>query len=149
MFHTSWPIKQVISLVSLIVLIPVNCFALSPFSDEWPLYSHDYNNSNYNSAEEIIGPENVTYLRRAWETFNDDSLVPDPAPSGFILESALGLQFPNAVVGVVASPIIRDDTIYYVDALGTVFARDARSGRNLDLKKHWTTSLVDPDFENM
>ncbi len=89
---------------------------------------------------------NVKYLRSAWETFNDDTLVADPAPSGFALESALGLVFPSPVVGVIGSPIVRDGTIYCVDALGTVFARDARTGLILDPSKHWTTTLVDPDF---
>ena len=117
-------------------------------SGDWPLYSRDFNNSNFNSDERILNRRNVRYLRRAWETFNDDTLSNESPPTGFILEAALGLSFPNAVVGVVASPIIRDDTIYYIDALGTVFARDARSGRILDDEEHWTTTLVDPDFDN-
>ncbi len=115
---------------------------------EWPLYSFDYNNSNYNPDERLLNRRNVKYLRRAWETFNDDSQVTEGPPTGFVLESVLGLVFPGAVVGVVASPIIRDDTIYYVDALGTVFARDARTGLISDSTTHWTTSLVDPDFNN-
>jgi outer membrane protein assembly factor BamB len=87
-------------------------------------------------------------LRRVWETFDDDDLVPEPPPTGFVLESALGLEFPSSVVGVIAAPIIREDTIYYVDTLGTVFARDARSGLASDPARHWTTTLVDPDFDN-
>jgi outer membrane protein assembly factor BamB len=43
---------------------------------------------------------------------------------------------------------VRDGTIYYVDELGTVFARDAESGAALDPVAHWTTQLVDPDFAN-
>jgi outer membrane protein assembly factor BamB len=113
---------------------------------EWPLYSHDYANSNFNAEESELTPRNAAYLRRAWETFNDDALVPEPPPTGFVLEGALGLVFPSAVVGIVASPIVRDRTLYYVDALGTVFARDAASGSILDPARHWTTSLVDPDF---
>lgn len=140
--------KRVIFLFSLLILIPVKGFALSSNSGDWPLYSYDYNNSNYNSSENIISSTNAKYLRRAWTSFNDDSAINEPPPSGFILESVLGLHFPNAVVGVVASPIIRDGTLYYVDALGTVFARDARSGQVDDTSKHWTTSLVDPDYEN-
>lgn len=115
---------------------------------QWPLYSFDFNNSNFNADEHILRPRNVQFLRRAWETFNDETLVTEEPPSGFILESVLGLEFPSAVVGVIASPIIRDGTIYYVDALGTVFARDARTGRITDPSKHWTTTLVDPDFDN-
>lgn len=117
-------------------------------SGDWPLYSHDYNNSNFNDDETILSPENVQFIRRAWETFNDDSLVDEEPPTGFVLESVLGLEFPSAVVGVVASPIVQDGTIYYVDALGTVFARDAKTGQITDPSKHWTTTLVDPDFYN-
>lgn len=115
---------------------------------EWPLYSHDYANSNFNADESELTPQNAAYLRRAWETFNDAALVSEPPPTGFVLEGALGLVFPSAVVGVVASPIVRDGTLYYVDALGTVFARDATSGSILDPAEHWTTTLVDPDFAN-
>ena len=126
----------------------ISSVAAEAAAEDWPLYSYDFNNSNYNAHEYILRPGNAQYLRRAWETFNDDSLVGGGPPTGFVLESVLGLEFPNAVVGVVASPIIRDGTIYYVDALGTVFARDARSGEITDTSTHWTTSLVDPDFEN-
>jgi len=115
---------------------------------DWPLYSRDFNNSNFNSAERILNRNNARFLRRSWETFNDDTNVSELPPTGFILESILGLSFPNAVVGVIASPIIQDRTIYYVDALGTVFARDAKSGTVINSRAHWTTSLVDPDFNN-
>jgi outer membrane protein assembly factor BamB len=115
---------------------------------DWPLSSFDYRNSNFNRFERTLKPRNVSYLRRAWSTFNDDTLVFEPAPSGFVLEAVLGLEFPNAVAGVVASPIIRDGTIYYVDVLGTVFARDARSGESSVAGRHWTTTLVDPDYDN-
>jgi len=117
-------------------------------SADWPLYSRDFNNSNFNADERILNRHNARYLRRAWETFNDDSHVSEQPPTGFILESVLGLKFPNAVVGVVASPIIRDGTIYYIDALGTMFARDARTGTITDPILHWTTTLVDPDYTN-
>jgi len=119
-----------------------------PAAGDWPLYSHDFSNSNFNSAERLLKPNNIRFLRRTWETFNDDSLVDEDAPTGFVLESVLGLEFPAPVVGVVASPIIRDDTIYFVDALGTVFARDAHSGAIVNPAAHWTTSLVDPDFDS-
>ena len=148
MFHQSSLTPQIVYLVSLLLLFPIQSFASPPKTDDWPLYSYDYNNSNYNASENIISSNNAKYLRRAWETFNDDSLSNVPPPSGFILESALGLVFPNAVVGVVASPILRDGTLYYVDALGTVFARDARTGKIIDANKHWTRSLVDPDYQN-
>ncbi len=114
---------------------------------DWPLYSHDYRNSNFNPFAFGFNTHNARYMRRAWETFNDDTMVSEPAPTGFALEGALGLVFPSPVVGVVASPIVRNGTIYYVDALGTLFARDARSGAILDANDHWTTTLVDPDFE--
>lgn len=117
-------------------------------ASDWPQYSYDHNNSNFNPDETEFTAQNVTFLRRAWETFNDDTLVSEPTPTGFILEGALGLVFPNPVVGVVASPIVRDGTIYYVDALGTMFARDADSGLIVDSDHHWTTTLVDPDFAN-
>jgi outer membrane protein assembly factor BamB len=117
-------------------------------ASDWPLYSYDYNNSNFNPEESELSAQNARFLRRAWETFNDDTLVSEPTPTGFILEAALGLVFPSPVVGVVASPIVRDETIYYVDSLGTMFARDADSGMIVDANEHWTTTLVDPDFAN-
>ena len=117
-------------------------------SGEWPLYSHDFNNSNFNPDERLLNSHNAHFLRRAWETLNDDTRVTENPPTGFVLESVLGLKFPAAVVGVVAAPIIRDDTIYYIDALGTMFARDARTGKITEPKTHWTTSLVDPDYTN-
>jgi outer membrane protein assembly factor BamB len=116
------------------------------YAGDWPLYGHDYSNSNFNADESEFTVQNARYLRRAWETFNDDALVVEPTPTGFVLEVALGLEFPSPVVGVVASPIVRDGTLYYVDALGTVFARDAASGLIVDADQHWTTTLVDPDF---
>ncbi len=115
-------------------------------ASDWPLYSHDFNNSNFNPDESEITARDARFLRRAWETFNDDTLVSEPTPTGFILEGALGLEFPGPVAGVVASPIVRDGTLYYVDALGTVFAREAASGSIVDPDTHWTTTLVDPDF---
>jgi outer membrane protein assembly factor BamB len=115
-------------------------------ASDWPLYSYDYSNSNFNPDESEITVQDVRFLRRAWETFNDDTLVSEPTPTGFILEGALGLEFPRPVVGVIASPIVRDGTIYYVDALGTVFAREADSGLITDADEHWTTTLVDLDF---
>lgn len=117
------------------------------FADDWPLFSHDFNNSNYNADETAFNARNARFLRRAWETFNDDALVPEPPPTGFALEAALGLEFPSSVVGVIAGPIVRDDVLYYVDALGTLFARDAATGRIFDPDAHWTTTLVDPDFD--
>ena len=131
-----------ISLCSLLGAAHVNA------ENEWPLYSYDYNNSNFNPEEQLLSSDNAVYLRRAWETFNDDTAVSEQRPTGFILESALGLEFEKAVTGVVASPIIRDGTLYYVDALGTVFARDQKTGQVSDAQYHWTTSLVDPDFDN-
>jgi len=50
------------------------------------------------------------------------------------------------VVGIVAPTVIRDGTIYYIDALGTLFARDAKTGGITDPTRHWTTTLVDPDY---
>lgn len=113
---------------------------------DWPLYSHDFSNTNFNADEYQLNAANAQFMRRAWETFNDDTLVPGPAPSGFVLEAALGLSFPSSVAGVIASPIVRDGTIYYVDALGTMFARDASTGMITDADMHWTTTLVDPDY---
>jgi len=115
---------------------------------DWPLYAHDYDNSNYNDQEHAITAWNARYLRRGWETFNDDTVVFEPTPTGFVLEGALGLTYPGPVVGVVASPIVRDGTIYTVDELGTVFARDSRTGEVQSPADHWTTTLSDPDFDN-
>jgi outer membrane protein assembly factor BamB len=113
---------------------------------DWPLYAHDHHNSNFAPTGGAITAANAGYLRRPWETFNDDALVPESPPSGFVLEEALGLTFPASVVGVIGSPIVRDGTIYWVDALGTVFARDAQTGLAHDPWAHWTTTLVDPDY---
>lgn len=149
-----FPTALIMFVVLLVFIIPNTTLLASEedggrnTSGDWALYSHDFNNSNFNPDEKNLNPRNIRYLRRVWQTFNDVSEVTEATPSGFILESALGLEFPAAVVGVVASPIIRDNTIYYVDALGTVFARDARSGRRTDTERHWTTTLVDPDFAN-
>lgn len=112
----------------------------------WPMTSYDYANTNNNPLEQKISPRTVKTLKRAWQTFNDDQFVPTPPPTGFMLEAALGLRYPNSVVGVVSPPVIQDGTIYYIDELGTLFARDAKTGQITDPRKHWTTTLVDPDF---
>ncbi|HAT31298.1 MAG TPA: hypothetical protein DCW29_10740 [Janthinobacterium sp.] len=114
--------------------------------NDWPLYSHDYANTNFSASEYKISPWNAPTLRRAWQTFNDAKWRPTPPPTGFVLEAALGLKFPASVVGVIAPPVIRDGTIYYIDALGTMFARDAKTGTITDPVRHWTTTLVDPDY---
>ena len=59
-------------------------------ASDWPLYSYDYSNSNFNPDESELTAQDVHFLRRAWETFNDDTFVSEPAPTGFILEGALG-----------------------------------------------------------
>ncbi len=128
-------------------LLLVFCIGTGAIGDEWPLYSHDPENSNFSRSSPITAM-NARFLRRAWSTFNDDTMVAEPAPTGFALEAALGLAFPSPVVGVVASPIVRDGTIYYVDALGTLFARDPDTGAITDAMWHWTTTLVDPDYAN-
>ena len=114
----------------------------------WPRYSFDLSNTNHNPAEWQISPVTVPHLVRAWQTFNDNALVPTLPPTGFLLEAAVGLQFRSSVVGVISLPVIRDGIIYYVDQLGTMFARDARTGRSLNANRHWTTTLVDPDFDS-
>lgn len=142
------PFNALILATVLAIVLPLGSGLASAHEDDWPLYSYDYNNSNFNpNASEFSGNQ-IRFLRRAWETFNDDAFVAEPAPTGFVLEGALGLEFPSPVAGVIASPIVRDGTIYYVDALGTVFARDARKGWIADTNRHWTTTLVDPDFAN-
>jgi len=113
----------------------------------WPLYSYDLSNTNHNPLEKKLSAVTAPHLKIAWSTFNDSQLSSEPAPTGFALESVLGLYFPSPVVGVTASPIIVDGTIYYVDQLGTVFARDAKTG-NATSNTHWTTTLVDPDYDN-
>lgn len=113
---------------------------------DWPRYSYNYSNTNANPFERKISYGSAPRLRRAWQTFNDSGWRPGPPPTGFVLEDALGLRFPSSVVGVIAPPILRDGTIYYIDALGTLFARDARTGEITDPHRHWTTTLVDPDF---
>lgn len=114
----------------------------------WPRFSYDFANTNFNPNETKITPKNVRTLTRAWQTFDDDALVTEPAPTGFVLESVLGLVFPDAVAGITAPPVIRDGTIYYVDQLGTMFARDAKTGLIKDNQKHWTRTLVDPDWDH-
>ncbi|HPF38516.1 MAG TPA: hypothetical protein P5081_14515 [Phycisphaerae bacterium] len=129
------------AIVPLLWAVPLN-------ADDWPRFSHDYNNSNYSDDTTSLNAGNARYLRRAWEVFNDDTYVATGPPTGFALEAALGLEFPAAVVGVVAGPIVRDSTIYYVDELGTLFARDATGGGITNNSAHWTTTLVDPDFDS-
>lgn len=114
--------------------------------DDWPVYGHGQYNSNYAPTGGAISALNLRYLRSAWETFNDDTFVMEPPPAGFLLEEALGLVFPAPVVGVIGSPIVRDGTAYWVDALGTVFARDAESGLIAGSTSNWTVTLVDPDY---
>ncbi|PRC93420.1 PQQ-binding-like beta-propeller repeat protein [Solimicrobium silvestre] len=113
---------------------------------DWPLYSHDYSNTNSNPDEVLISRQTAPKLQRAWSTFNDSQWRPTPPPTGFVLEGALGLKFPASVVGVIAPPLIRNGTIYYIDVLGTMFARDAKTGTITDPARHWTTTLVDPDY---
>jgi len=112
----------------------------------WPKYSFDYANSNNNPLETRISGRTAPQLQRAWQTFNDSSWRPGAPPTGFVLESAVGLRFPATVVGVVSPPLIVDGTIYYIDALGTLFARDAATGAITNPQKHWTTTLADPDY---
>jgi outer membrane protein assembly factor BamB len=116
-------------------------------SSDWSTYSFNSSNTNANLNEDRISTYNVDRLRHAWETFNDDAQVPTPPPTGFVLESVLGLRYPNSVVGVISPPIIRSGTIYYIDELGTMFARNARTGGVTDSSRHWTRTLVDPDFD--
>ncbi len=114
---------------------------------DWPRHSFDLGNTNANTNEHKISNHNVSRLQRAWETFNDSALIPTPPTSGFVLEDVLGWHFPASVVGVVSPPIVIDGTIYYVDELGTMFARDAKTGAIKDPGQHWTTTLVDPDYD--
>jgi outer membrane protein assembly factor BamB len=113
---------------------------------DWPLYSHDDANTNSNPEESKISRRSAPTLERAWQTFNDSAWRPGAPPTGFALESLLGLRFPSSVVGVIAPPIVRAGTLYYIDALGTLFARDAETGTITDTALHWTTTLVDPDY---
>ena len=112
----------------------------------WPRYSSDYANTNSNPVEWKISRSTAPRLTRAWQTFNDSSFRPTPPPTGFTLESALGLRFPASVVGVIAPPLVLNGTIYYIDTLGTLFARDAKTGTITNPLLHWTTTLVDPDY---
>ena len=115
-------------------------------STDWPKYSFDYSNSNNNPFETVISRRTAPLLHRAWETFNDSQWRAGAPPAGFALEAAVGLRFRSTVVGVVSLPLVIDGTIYYVDQLGTMFARDAKTGAITDPQKHWTTTLVDPDY---
>lgn len=117
-------------------------------ANEWRPESQDDNDPRLDYSEQAITEANAVFLRRCWETFNDDSLVVEETPSGFVLEEALGLVYPAPVVGVIAPPVVRDGIIYYVDQLGTAFARDMRTGTVIDDGDHWTTTLQDPDFAN-
>lgn len=141
-FSTTW-MRGAIG--AALALCGVAC-AQAQGTGDWPRYSHDYANTNANLDEWKISRLTAPFLHRAWETFNDSKWRPTPPPTGFVLESALGLKFPASVVGIVAPPVIRDGTIYYIDALGTLFARDAKTGGITDSTRHWTTTLVDPDY---
>lgn len=116
-------------------------------SRDWSFYGYNQANTNANIREREITADNAEFLRREWETFNDDALNPEPPPTGFVLESVLGLEYPASVVGITASPLVADNTLYYIDQLGTVFARNARNGKITNSHRHWTTTLVDPDFD--
>lgn len=129
--------------IMVIGMMPV---VASSGNNDWPKYSFDFSNSNANSYEKEIKRKSAPFLRRAWETFNDSAARPGQPPTGFFLEFALGLSFPDTVVGVVSPPLIVDGTIYYVDTIGTVFARDAKTGDITDPARHWSTTLVDNDF---
>jgi len=139
-------IQHGIIFTAILIVVFIPKIAMSNAND-WPRYSFDYSNSNANPNEQDIKPRSAPFLRRAWETFNDSLLRPGSIPTGFILEAALGLVFPSTVVGVISPPLVIGDTIYYVDVLGTVFARDAKTGGITDLTRHWTTTLVDNDFD--
>jgi outer membrane protein assembly factor BamB len=115
-------------------------------SSDWPRYSFDYSNSNYNPFERAISKQTAPLLHRTWQTFNDSQWRAGAPPTGFALEAAIGLRFRSTVVGVVSPPLIIDGTIYYIDELGTIFARDSKTGTLTDPQKHWTTTLVDPDY---
>ena len=103
--------RQAVVLAALVGLVALFGVVAGALAGDWPLYSHDYNNSNFNPEETEFTGKDLPFLRRAWETFNDDTLVNEPIPTGFILEEALGLKFPSPVVGVIASPIVRDGTL--------------------------------------
>jgi hypothetical protein len=122
-------------------------YAAPSKTGEWRRYGYDLANTNNNPVEKSLSVTTAPYLRRAWQTFNDAQWVATPPPSGFVLENALGLKFSSSVVGIIASPIIHEQTIYYIDVLGTVFARDVKTGAITDPVRHWTTTLVDPDFD--
>jgi outer membrane protein assembly factor BamB len=125
----------------------MSCLAVNAQSaGSWPRFSSDYANTNSNSFEREISRLTASNLERAWQTFNDSAWRPTPPPTGFVLESALGLRFPASVVGVIAPPLVVNGTIYYIDALGTLFARDAKTGGITNPQLHWTTTLVDPDY---
>ena len=138
-----------LSTLCLATMLTVIGFTDVQARDSWPRYSYNYLNWNYNPDESVIKPGNARFLRRAWSTFNDDQWRPGPPPTGFALETALGLSFPSTVVGVISPPIIINDTIYYADALGTVFARNVQNGQITDARKHWTSTMVDPDFHGL
>jgi len=115
-------------------------------SGTWSKYSFNYANSNSNPFEVHLSPQTVPNLKRAWQTFNDSKWRPGPPPTGFVLETAVNLYLPASVVGVISPPLVVDGTIYYIDQLGTMFARDAETGTITDPLRHWSTTLVDPDF---
>lgn len=66
---------------------------------DWPKSSRDYANTNSNPVESRISRESAPRLLRAWETFNDSRWRPTPPPTGFVLESVLGLRFPRSLRG--------------------------------------------------
>ncbi|WP_230969762.1 outer membrane protein assembly factor BamB family protein [Nitrogeniibacter aestuarii] len=140
------PRRRSAALAAILAMAAHAPFAMADDAGNWPVYSADAFNTNWNRNETIISPRNVARLTRAWSTFNDAQWRPEPPPTGFILEDALDLRFPASVVGVVAPPLVIDGTIYYIDSLGTMFARNARTGTITHTRRHWTTTLVDPDF---
>jgi len=138
-------IKILIILAAILFAGSTSTLAWSSDGD-WPRYSVNYANTNTNLREKDINQKSAPFLRRAWETFNDSQWRPGVPPTDFVLEAALGLSFPSTVVGIISPPLVIGDTLYYVDAIGTVFARDARTGGITDPSRHWSTTLVDNDF---
>jgi outer membrane protein assembly factor BamB len=148
LFFSGGFMKTKTGVLSIAVLLTSFIPAVASSSgNDWPRYSFDYSNSNANPHERQIKRKSAPFLRRAWETFNDAQWRPGVPPTGFILEAALGLTFPATVVGVISPPLVIGDTIYYVDAIGTVFSRDAKTGGITDPARHWSTTLVDNDFD--
>jgi len=85
MEKSSRKLHLTVTLYSALLLVCSTSLQALPTSNEsdWPVYSHDYSNTNHNPTERKLTKTTVKYLTRAWETFNDDRESQENPPTDF------------------------------------------------------------------